>query len=658
MAIMKNKKTKYILLLTTILIFMAFTCVVFADASTIFELVTDDSVIKVGDKIVYTVEGRNIKDLNAYELNLTFDNEKLEFVGAESIVEGYTVVKNNGNHLIIANAKMGNDPAENGDLKICNITFKAKKAGTMYIKFNSVKLLDNILAEKEYAVNKTYYNVITEDGKIIPVTGIEVKSESGATRITTKGGQLQMIAIVTPENATNKNVIWSVENVTGKATISETGLLRAVSNGKVIVKATAADGSGVYGTCEITISGQRPGGASDSYTPPAQPEDELVEIEAKPDENGVSHAQFGKSSLKKAIENAEDGIAVLKVTGCEDADEIRIEIPAADLGLAIEKGIKKIEIDTGVAVVSINPEALKNSDGTNPSNIELTVKKADISNLNDDVKSIIGDSTVYEFSLKTDGKDVSIGKGDMVISISYELKQGQKPENLAAYFIDENGKLHIVENGRYNEKTGKFEFEVGKLGKYTVIYTEPDKTVTFSDLDSVPWAKEAIETFASMGVVNGMGDGTFRPNNNITRAEFTKILMMAFELIDENAVSSFSDVKEGAWYYKAIASAEKLGIVKGKGDGTFGVNDEILRQDIAVMLYRTAQYLGIDLDGDVNDITFTDESDISDYAKEAVAAMQKAGIIKGVGDGSFAPKKLATRAEATVMIYRLYMLKK
>lgn len=110
-------------------------------------------------------------------------------------------------------------------------------------------------------------------------------------------------------------------------------------------------------------------------------EDDFTEIEAKPDENGVSNAQFGNGSLKKAIENALDGIAKLKVTGTEGAVEVKVSIPAGSLGLAKDKGIKKIEVDIGFAVISTNPEVLIKSDGTAPSKIELSVKKVDTSNL-------------------------------------------------------------------------------------------------------------------------------------------------------------------------------------------------------------------------------------------------------------------------------------
>ncbi|HHV99429.1 MAG TPA: hypothetical protein GXX36_07625 [Clostridiaceae bacterium] len=183
-----------------------------------------------------------------------------------------------------------------------------------------------------------------------------------------------------------------------------------------------------------------------------------------------------------------------------------------------------------------------------------------------------------------------------------------------------------------------------------------DEVVYFSDLESVPWAKESIEALAAKGIVNGPGDGTFRPNNKVTRAEFLKMLLTAFDLVDKDAQGTFSDVKAGMWYYEAVASAEKLGIVKGKGDGSFGVNQHISRQDMAVMVYRTSLILGMNLSVDSGEVLFADKDDISAYALEAVAAMQKNGIIKGVGDNRFSPKSNATRAEAAVIIYRLYKI--
>jgi uncharacterized protein YjdB len=98
--------------------------------------------------------------------------------------------------------------------------------------------------------------VITISGQVIPVTGITVTGAGGSSQITTDNGTLQLTATISPTNATNQTVTWSVANGTGQATISSSGLVTAVSSGTVTARATANDGSGVVGSLVITISGQ------------------------------------------------------------------------------------------------------------------------------------------------------------------------------------------------------------------------------------------------------------------------------------------------------------------------------------------------------------------------------------------------------------------
>ena len=98
--------------------------------------------------------------------------------------------------------------------------------------------------------------VITINSQVIPVTGITVTGAGGSSVITTDNGTLQLTAAVTPTNATNQTVTWTIANGTGQATISSTGLVTAVSNGTVTARATANDGSGLYGTLVITINSQ------------------------------------------------------------------------------------------------------------------------------------------------------------------------------------------------------------------------------------------------------------------------------------------------------------------------------------------------------------------------------------------------------------------
>src|SRR5690606_23716362 len=98
--------------------------------------------------------------------------------------------------------------------------------------------------------------VITITNQFIPVSSITVTGAGGATAITQDNGTLTLTATVLPSNATNKTVTWSISNGTGQATISTTGVVTAVANGTVTARATANDGSGVFGELVITITDQ------------------------------------------------------------------------------------------------------------------------------------------------------------------------------------------------------------------------------------------------------------------------------------------------------------------------------------------------------------------------------------------------------------------
>ncbi|MGN0162514.1 MAG: S-layer homology domain-containing protein [Candidatus Ornithomonoglobus sp.] len=182
----------------------------------------------------------------------------------------------------------------------------------------------------------------------------------------------------------------------------------------------------------------------------------------------------------------------------------------------------------------------------------------------------------------------------------------------------------------------------------------PDTTAKptgFRDMDGYDWAVEPVLKLNGLGIVNGISDTEFAPGRSITRAEFAAILMRGFDLIDENAECGFADVKTGDWYYSAVASAYKLGIVNGISDTAFGSSANISRQDMAVMIMRLLDKLEIKLDK-VNEYEkFADDADIADYAKDAVAALYEAGIIDGVGDNRFAPAGTANRAAAAKVLY-------
>ncbi|XID95835.1 cellulase family glycosylhydrolase [Paenibacillaceae bacterium WGS1546] len=202
-------------------------------------------------------------------------------------------------------------------------------------------------------------------------------------------------------------------------------------------------------------------------------------------------------------------------------------------------------------------------------------------------------------------------------------------------------------------------FWSGEALEYTIVkagasVAGAERLASFKDVEG-HWAKHSIAFLAALDVVQGQGDGKFDPEGDVTRAAFVEILVNALGLHDETAESSFRDVEAGAWYADAVASAEKLELVSGKGNGDFGVNDPITRQEAAVILHRAMKAIGVGAASDeASAEAFADQDSISDYAKDAVAQVQQAGILLGKAGGRFDPGGFVSRAETATVVQRLF----
>ena len=169
----------------------------------------------------------------------------------------------------------------------------------------------------------------------------------------------------------------------------------------------------------------------------------------------------------------------------------------------------------------------------------------------------------------------------------------------------------------------------------------------FSDVDSSFWGVEAIEALYDENIISGFENGSFQPDSSITREQAVKMICGCAKIDTAEYSGEFDDVKSGDWYAPYIAAAVKEGFVKGRDDHTFGVGENITRQDFAVMLYRI-----IGTEEELDGLTFIDKDSVSAYALEAVSYMHRHQFISGYEDGSFQPKKALTRAEAAAIIYR------
>ena len=177
-------------------------------------------------------------------------------------------------------------------------------------------------------------------------------------------------------------------------------------------------------------------------------------------------------------------------------------------------------------------------------------------------------------------------------------------------------------------------------------------TNVFNDIGSVSWAHGAIDFLYERSIISGDGNGGFLPGDNITRAEFLKMLIGAcnIELTDDVEIN-YSDVNQNDWHYRYIKTAVKNEIATGFGDGMFGAKDYITRQDVAVMINRLKSY-----PSDPETLnSFNDKNEIADYAADSIGSLVKSEIITGRGEGMLAPRANMTRAEAAVILYRVLM---
>ena len=171
----------------------------------------------------------------------------------------------------------------------------------------------------------------------------------------------------------------------------------------------------------------------------------------------------------------------------------------------------------------------------------------------------------------------------------------------------------------------------------------------FADVKNTHYAFDDINYLRWHQVVSGDDKGNFNPDMKITRAEVLKMLCEVFG-VQSNAASSFNDVEADSWYAGFVGGAYSAGLIKGGDEGNFNPNENITRQDLAVMLYRFCEYSENKLDGE--DVSFSDKGDISDYALTAVSALCANGIINGMDDNTFLPFEGATRAQTACMLAR------
>ncbi len=183
-----------------------------------------------------------------------------------------------------------------------------------------------------------------------------------------------------------------------------------------------------------------------------------------------------------------------------------------------------------------------------------------------------------------------------------------------------------------------------------------DTSKVFTDIKANGWYKEYVDYSVAQGIFTGTSKTEFSPSMNITRAQFVQVLanLVGVDTSNRNVTTSFNDVPTKKWYTAAVKWASENKVVNGMGDGKFEPNANVTREQMCVMLVNFAKFKNITLKTIESKENFADDNQISKWAKTAVYTCQQADIVNGKGAGKFDPKGTGTRAEASVMFTKFH----
>ncbi len=430
---------------------------------------------------------------------------------------------------------------------------------------------------------------------------------------------------------------------------------------------TAEDGTTTK-TYTITVNrasstGGGGGGGSGTQTPapahtPAEDSRGNITTVPKLDKNtGVAAVVIDTATITLAFNNSAEKIddkktIVIAIPEVEGAKAYECTLPASSLSSTDIN--KEIEIKSELAAVTLPTNMLTEEAVAGAENISLTIAQADVSGMDEEIRNQIGNRPVIQINLKVDGEPYPWHNESVPVKVSIHYtptaQEKANPEHITIWYIDGDGNVVEVPNGRYDPITGTVTFAITHFSRYAVVYV----TKTFDDLESVVWAIKPIEVLASKGILKGISEKEYAPQTNITRAEFLYYMVRTLG-VDARVDRNFDDISRDAYYYKEIGIANMLGITNGIGNNKFNPDVSITRQEMMVLTERALRMLNkLQVQGTASDLDkFADKALVAAYAVNSVASVVKEGLIVGSGD-NVNPLGNTTRGEAAVFLHRIY----
>ncbi|OPH56018.1 hypothetical protein BC351_29450 [Paenibacillus ferrarius] len=409
-------------------------------------------------------------------------------------------------------------------------------------------------------------------------------------------------------------------------------------------------GGSTGGTTPTTINGTLSGKVTPSKT-----------------SDGRTNTSFSvdSASLTAQLNSSADG-STFTIPFTQTSDIMSVQLVGQDFK-NMEGRSAALVIQTPVASYTlpasqINISAISNALGKNVtlSDIQINVS---ISNASSEQAQLVSNAAAknnmavltapinFDISSTYNSQTVDISKFSSFVERTIALPDGVDPSKVSTgVAIDPNGAVRHVPT-TVATIDGKHFAKIKSLTNST--YAVVSHPVAFSDVAN-NWAKSSINNMGSKMVVGGVGNNSYDPSKDMTRAEFAAIIVNALGLRPSANTSSFADITTNDWFAGYVQAAYEYGIVQGVEQNKYNPNGNITRQDAMVMIARVMNITKLNGDSTVSSLAkFVDANDIANYAQSAVATCVNAGIVNGKTNSTVAPNQNITRAEIAVIVERL-----
>ncbi len=515
----------------------------------------------------------------------------------------------------------------------------------------------------------------------VKVDGISLQNE---TMTMQAGDTAQLEAVITPANATIKQVEW-VSSDPAIVAVSDSGLVKAVRAGKAVIHAVAFDG-GLASMVEITVEEEEdvvlPPGPNPNPLPPIEKPDVTVDQLAK-EVTSTIKANMSSSSNEYVVVTVQNGsmeaaIAAAKAEAdkLENGAQIAIRIIAdpelvndgrtielllngADVQKLAESDIYQLVFENVHGQVKFDRQMLAELAKNTATKLQLIMAGKVVAQGGESENALglpIGVNVLkaIELQLLMDGEKQNEFASPLQINMPYELKSGLNPYAVVVYQIDENGTSTVIPRSIYNLEHSHVEFDANGSSSFVIVY-DP---IGFSDVNSKAWYYNAVTFAAAHQITKGKGEGLFAPNATLTRAEFLVMAMRAYGISpNSSSTENFADAGN-SYYTDYLAAAKQLGLAYGSGENNFAPEKAISREEQITLLYRIVKFANAlpIAKTDRTAANFRDADQVSDWAEEAMNYMIEAGVVNGNGT-YINPTAHATRAHMVQLVLKLSTIK-